>query len=326
MDTQAIIELLKIIITLFLFMACGFVARKTNIIDDTASKRLSKLILAIGQPMMIVSALMGTECSWENLGQGGIIVVLGFGLHIFMSAYAFVACMKFKDLEERKITEFSLVFTNCGFIGLPIYEALFKNVGDFGRFWGAFYIISFNVFVWTWGIAILARKRSDIKLTWKKIVFNYGTVPCAVGIVIYILLTVFPQLKGTFIYESVYGFCNSLGNLCTPISVLITGSLLATRTRKQIFGSPKIYYVCIQKLIVIPLLVCVVTKLIGFDANHIIFATVASALPSAATVSMLSELYGIMPGYASQTVGTTSLLSMGTLPLVMLVAQAIAAF
>ena len=325
MDTQAIVGLLKIIIMLFLFMIAGFIARKTGIINDTASKNLSKLVLAIGQPMMIVAALMGTECSLENLGQGGIIVAIGFGLHIFMAAYAFVACIKFKDLDERKITEFALVFTNCGFIGLPIYEALFKNVGDFGRFWGAFYIISFNVFLWTWGIAILARKRKDIKLTAKKILLNYGTVPSAVGILIYILLINVPGLYGSFAYDCVYGFCNSLGNLCTPISVLITGALLATRTPKQIFGSPKVYYLCLQKLIIMPLLICLIMKLLGFGPHYIIFAVAATAMPTAASASMLSELYDICPGYGSQAVGTSSLLSMASLPLVMLIAQAIVA-
>ncbi|MBQ4113024.1 MAG: hypothetical protein IJD38_09535, partial [Clostridia bacterium] len=59
--------LLTIIATLFLLMACGFFARKKNIIDDIASKRLSSLIIKIGQPMMIISALVEAEFSMENL-------------------------------------------------------------------------------------------------------------------------------------------------------------------------------------------------------------------------------------------------------------------
>ena len=58
--------LLTIIATLFLLMACGFFARKKGIIDDVASKRLSTLIIKIGQPMMIISALTEAEFSYEN--------------------------------------------------------------------------------------------------------------------------------------------------------------------------------------------------------------------------------------------------------------------
>ena len=49
-----------------------------------------------------------------------------------------------------------------------------------------------------------------------------------------------------------------------------------------------------------------------------------AGMPSAATITMLAELYDIEPGYASQTVGITSLLSVASLPVVMLFAQWIA--
>lgn len=309
--------LLTIIATLFLLMACGFFARKRNIIDDIASKRLSALIIKIGQPLMIISALVEAEFSYENLTDGLIIVALGMVLHALMAGMAFVLCKGFRDLDERKITEFSLVFTNAGFIGFPIMEALF---GPKGLFLASFYVISFHLFLWSWGIAILARKRSDIKLTVKKIFINLGSIPCLIGVLLYMAVIPFPNFV---IPAFVSKFMMYLSNLCTPISVLITGALLATRTPKQIFGSKKIYYFSAMKLVVIPLVVCVIAKLLGLPEYLILFATVEAALPSAATITMFSEMYDLNAGYASQTVGTSSLLSVGTLPLVLLVAQGI---
>ncbi|MBR6782829.1 MAG: AEC family transporter [Clostridia bacterium] len=307
--------LLTIIATLFLLMACGFFARKRGIIDDIASKRLSTLIIKIGQPLMIISALVEAEFSYENLTDGLIIVALGMVLHAIMAGMAFVICKGFRDLDERKITEFSLVFTNAGFIGFPIMEALF---GPKGLFLASFYVISFHLFLWSWGIAILARKRSDIKLTVKKIFINLGSIPCLIGVLLYMAVIPFPNFV---IPAFVSKFMVYLSNLCTPISVLITGALLATRTPKQIFGSKKIYYFSAMKLVGIPLVVCVLAKLIGLPEHLILFATVEAALPSAATITMFSEMYDLNAGYASQTVGTSSLLSVGTLPLVLLVAQ-----
>lgn len=307
--------LLTIIATLFLLMACGFFARKRNIIDDVASKRLSALIIKIGQPMMIISALVEAEFSYENLTDGLVIVALGMVLHALMAGMAFVLCKGFRDLDERKITEFSLVFTNAGFIGFPIMEALF---GPKGLFLASFYVISFHLFLWSWGIAILARKRSDIKLTVKKIFINLGSIPCLIGVLLYMAVIPFPNFV---IPAFVSKFMMYLSNLCTPISVLITGALLATRTPKQIFGSKKIYYFSAMKLVVIPLVVCVIAKLIGLPEYLVLFATVEAALPSAATITMFSEMYDLNAGYASQTVGTSSLLSVGTLPLVLLIAQ-----
>ena len=311
--------LLTIIATLFLLMACGFFARKKGIIDDVASKRLSTLIIKIGQPMMIISALTEAEFSYENLGDGFLYIGIGIIFHAVMGGLAFVLCKGFKDLDERKITEFSLMFVNGGFIGFPILEALF---GAKGLFLAAFFNISFHLFIWSWGVAILARKRSDIKLTVRKIFINLGSVPCLIGVLIYMLVIPFPSfvlpafLSKFFLY---------LSNLCTPISVLITGALLATRTPKQIFGSGKIYYFSAMKLLVLPLIVCVICKLIGLPQDMTLFVTVEAALPAASSITMFSEIYGLNSGYASQTVGTSSLLSVGTLPLVLLAAQWIVA-
>ncbi len=307
--------LLSIIATLFLLMACGFFARKKGIIDDIASKRLSTLIIQIGQPMMIISALVQAEFSYENLKDGLLIVGLGMVLHVIMAVMAFFLCKGFHDLDERKITEFSLVFTNAGFIGFPIMEALF---GPKGLFLASFYVISFHLFIWSWGIAILARKRPDIRLTVRKIFINLGSIPCLIGILLYLAVIPFPDFAlPSFITK----FLGYLSNLCTPISVLITGALLATRTPKQIFGSGKIYYFSALKLIGIPLVVCLIGKLVGLPENMVLFCTVEAALPSAATITMFSEIYDLNAGYASQTVGTSSLLSVGTLPIVILIAR-----
>ena len=308
-------SLLTIIATLFLLMACGFFARKKNIIDEVASKRLSSLIIKIGQPMMIISALAEADFSYENLEDGFIAIGLGMILHAIMAVLAYFLCAGFRNLDERKITEFSLIFTNTGFIGFPIMEALF---GPKGLLLASFYVISFHLFIWSWGLAILARGRSDIKLTVRKIFINLGSVPCLVGVLLYIAVIPFPNFAlPTFLTR----FLSYLAGLCTPISVLITGALLATRTPRQIFGSAKIYYFSALKLIGIPLLVCLIGKVCGLPAHLVLFCTAEAALPSAATITMFSELYGLDAGYASQTVGTSSLLSVATLPPVLLLAE-----
>ncbi len=310
--------LLTIIATLFLLMACGFFARKKGIIDDVASKRLSTLIIKIGQPMMIISALTEAEFSYANLKDGFLYIGVGMIFHAVMGILAFLLCKGFRDLDERKITEFSLMFVNGGFIGFPILEALF---GAKGLFLAAFFNISFHLFIWSWGIAILARKRSDIKLTVRKIFLNLGSIPCLIGVLIYMLAI---PLPGFALPAFLSKFFMYLSNLCTPISVLITGARLATRTPKQIFGSGKIYYFSAMKLLGLPLVVCLIGKLIGLPHDMILFVTVEAALPAASSITMFSEMYGLNAGYASQTVGTSSLLSVGTLPLVLLAAEWIA--
>ena len=93
----------------------------------------------------------------------------------------------------------------------------------------------------------------------------------------------------------------------------------------SVAGNGKLYLHSLIKLILFPVAVCLLAKLCGLQQSYILLATAMAGMPSAATVTMLAELYEIEPGYASQTVGITSLLSTASLPLVMLFAQWISA-
>ena len=230
--------------------------------------------------------------------------------------------MQKKDLNRAKVFEFSLVFANAGFIGFPILDSIFGN--GIGSFMGAFYVVIFNIFLWTWGILILAREREDIKLTPKKIFINYGTVPCTIGILLFLLQPYIVPPAGSFLapaYDALSQFFNYLGSLCTPISVLVTGALLATMPLSDMFKNVRLYLHSGIKLIIIPILLCLLAKLVGLNDTYVLLVTAMAGVPSAAMVTMLAELHDIEPGYASQTVGMTSILSTATLPLVMLFAQ-----
>ncbi len=306
--------LLNMIITLFLLLIVGFIAGKLNIITSTASKNLSRLIITVGQPAMIIYNLIKMDYSRENLGLGFLTVLFGLILHIGIAAFSYAAFLRFKNIDERKISEFAAIFANVGFIGIPILESMF---GDKGGFMGAFFIVSFQLVLWTWGIMILARKRQDIKITPKKVILNYGTVPSAIGIGLYLL-------KGipSFVIPQPFMMALSyIASLCTPISTLIIGALLASRSVKQILGNGKIYYLCAVKLFIVPILVCAVMRLLGFSADWIYFAATVASMPSATTVTMLAELYDISPAYSAQAVGTTSLLSILSMPCVIWIAQ-----
>ena len=309
MDISA---LLNTIITLFLLMSVGFVANKIGIIDEKASKKLSKLIISIGQPCLIVSGLLKIEYSKENLKLGLTTLLLGFLFHIVMSLIAFFACRPIRDLDQKKLSEFMMLFGNVGFLGFPIYESLF---GAKGLFMGAFLIVSFNITLWTWGIAILARKRTDIKMTVKKVFINYGTVPSAIGIALFLININIPK----FLLDTT-GY---LANLCTPISTLIIGALLGRSQLLKIFTTLKIYYVTVMRLIVIPIVICLLAKLLGLSTELSLFFTASCAMPSATNVSMLAELYNIDPEYSAQAVGMTSILSIVTIPVIMMAAKLI---
>lgn len=312
------------IATLFILLIIGYVAGKRGIIDSVASKKLSSLIINIGQPALIIYSITSQPYTKENLLLGLKTLLLGFGVHLFMGAIAYVVCIKIKHMDERKILEFSMIFGNTGFIGIPILGALFKETGAFQA---SFIMISFNILLWTLGMSILGRRRDDIKVTPKKALINKGTVPSLIGIAIF-LLPAIPALRD-FSLKVTLPFASDtlmyVSGLCTPISMLIIGALLSTVSLRKVFVSGKLYYLCLFKLCVIPLLVCGIMKVgslfLPFSTDWILFATALTCMPSATSVSMLAEIYDISPRFSAQGVGMTSLLSIATMPCVIALAQ-----
>lgn len=307
------VSLLNTIATLALIMATGFGLRRAGVIDNVFSKNLSTLIVKVAQPMLVISSLISLECTRENLMRGLGAVVLSFALHTGMGIAAHFAVKGFRDADERKISEFAIMFTNCGFIGFPIIESLY---GKDGLFCGAFYVVGFHLFIWTWGMAILSRGRNDIKLTPKKIFVNFGTIPCLIGFILFLI----PWPMPAFLVKTT----DYLASLATPISVLITGSLIATGSMRDLFGRFGNYAVSFLRLILFPVVVCVALKLCGLGEFMIIFGTVMAAMPSASVITMFGELYDINPGYASRIVGITSMLCVVTLPLLVAFASFVA--
>ena len=171
--------------------------------------------------------------------------------------------------------------------------------------------VVFNVFIWTYGLILLGRGRSDIKLKPRSIILNYGTVPTLIGAVLFF------TGAGSYIPKGVLNGFSYLGGLCTPVSLFVTGSLIAAIPLKKLFSNLNTYYVCFIKLLVIPFAVYFILRF-GFRAENefALFGAIVSGLPTAANAPMFAELYSIVPDFAAQTVGIMTVLSTFTVPVV----------
>lgn len=296
------------VITMLLLILAGFGAAKLGIIDKTASKKLSALIINVGQPFLMVSSLLESEFSIENLKLGLFIVLLAAGIHTVTIAISLVSTIGLKNINERQITRFSMVFANNAFYGYPILRAVF---GAKGVFWGSFYCVFFNVLLWTWGMFVLSRANRSIKMSPLKILFNLGTLSVSLGLIYYVArIPVIEPMRSAMEY---------LGGLCTPITMLICGAAISRIPLKQLFLKPLTYYMCLAKLIVAPLLIGTAATLLGLGRDMTLFAALMAGMPTAANTSAFAEQYDIVPEYASCCVGLSTVLSVITVPMTVLI-------
>ena len=307
----------NMVITMFIVLIVGFVLGKTKIIDTVSSKKLSTLIVMVAQPALIIGSITSKKYSLENLKLALIGVGLSLAMHCVIALIARLLCIKIKNFDERKITEFAIVFGNTGFLGIPLFSVLFP---ENGAFVSSFFIVGFNILLWIIGLEIIARGREDIKLTPKRIFINKGTIASLIGFVIF-LIPAIPFCKDFELPIFISTAISYISGLCTPVSMLLAGALIARKSLKQILATPKIYYLMALRLILIPILFCFILKTVGFSDFWVIFLTVALGLPSATSTITFAEVFDTSPEYAAQCVGATTLFSIATMPCIVLLAK-----
>lgn len=308
-------SLITTCISLLLLIAAGFIFRKIGILDEDFTKKLSSLVAKAAMPFLIVHSITSLEFSTEKLKNGALILLFGTAAHIFMALAAKLFFCRAHNADEKKIYEYACIFSNCAFIGYPILKALF---GDIGLFYGAFYVITYNLGCWSYGVLLMGKREKKLPV-WKLFV-NIGTIACAVGLAIYITQIPLPSFLKTTM--------NHLGSLCTPLSLLVTGSLVAAMPLKNVFCNPKLYAFCAVKLIALPITAafilhfCGVASLIG-EINLTVFLSLMIGLPPAAMTTLFANMYDVKPSYAAQLVSLGTMLSPLTILIVIKITEMI---
>ncbi len=298
MDSNIVINQ---VIVLFLIMAVGFILRKVEIVDKYVSKKLSSFLLKITLPFMVIISFQ-FEFSPGKLKNLGFVFICSLLIHassILLARYIFI---KIPD-SEQKVLKFATVFSNCAFMGFPVLHSLY---GNDGIFYGSAYIMVFNILIWTYGILVFQKGKKTITIN--NILLNPGIISVIIGILLFITSTSLPY--------PIYSALDMVGSMTTPISMIIIGGILADIDFKKAFSGFSLYYGSFIRLLIIPLIVLAILKLTPLDDLLLGICVVSSAMPAAANTAIFAEMYEGDSLFASRLVGISTLLSIITIPLI----------
>lgn len=296
------------VLILFLIMFVGFIAKKTGIINDAVSKKLSELLLKITNPLLVLSAFQ-MDFSPDIMNNVLLVFIFAVVANLVSILLGQVLFVRQKN-EIKKIMKFTAVYSNCGFMGFPVLESLF---GRTGILYGSIYVAVFNIFLWTNGMAIFSSSEKLNRDSIKKIVLNPGIITVLIGIVLFMLSI---RLPGP-VAEAV----DLVGSMTIPLSMLIVGATVAGSRFKELFRGWDIYYITAVRLVLMPLIAFAALKILGFPEMLMTICVLLIAMPAAATTTIFAELYDSDSVFASRVVVFTTLASIATLPLMMLLIQ-----
>ncbi len=330
---DAFLIILKNVLIFVALAVPGFILAKTKLMGEKESGVLSKLLVYVGMPFLIVSGVAKIQFNKATLTLLGFSALIGIAFHIaliFVSIYLTGKGEKTKTGMER----FCMIFANNGFIGIPLALAVFGGASPVFTCLIVINILT-NLIMYIWGTRMVAETPQPLcsksfvdpdlstrmvaetpqPLSWKKIAFNPLLIAFAIGVVIN-LTGIMKAVPETVTYSTY------LSNLVTPLSMLIIGLKLGDVQFKKFFTSGRMYYVSFMKLVVVPVAVVGVLLLIRLilpvsDAL-IIGSFIAFAMPTAGLAPTYAKMYGGDEENAvCYTLGTT-IFCIATIPLLYL--------
>ncbi len=298
---------------LYILVAVGAIADKVGIYTEKVAKSCTDLLFYIITPAVIIQSFCSLEFNAETAK--GLFTAMGCGfiLHIvsaLISTLVFNKCSK----DESCIYKYSCAYGNCGYMALPLAQAV---LGNEGVFYCSAVIISFQVFSFTHGIYTITKgmEGEKVKFNFKKLILNPGVISVIIGLPLFLLSVKLPH-----IVASPLGYIASLN---TPVAMLIFGTYIANTNFKSIFKNWRIFAVAIVKLIILPLILMAGFRFAGITGSLLAALSISAGAPTANNTVMFAAKYDRNTGLASQTVAVVSFISIITLPVMIALAQSV---
>ncbi len=294
------------VLVLFILMAIGAIANRRKLIDAQAINGMTNLVLYFVTPCVIIGSFQ-REANMD-LFKGLLLTVgLAFLIHIIFIAITNMFIHD-DDKAKEKVFKFAAIFSNCGFMSLPIQQAV---LGDIGVFYGSVYVAAFNVVLWTYGLAMMSGDTKEIRAS--KLILNPGIVGIFFGILIFILQIDLPSIVSSPV--------NYMASLNTPLPMVIIGYYLGDLKLEHLKSNTKQYLAIALRLVALPLVAIAALKLTNVDTTVATVCTIASCAPTAAVTAMFATRFNRDAGLAAQMVSVSTLFSLFTIPVMVAIVQ-----
>ena len=279
--------LFSLMFKVFFVAAAAYLLRRRGALTAQDQKSVTNVLMRF---VVYFTVIMSSQQDFSLKAAKAILVTAIYAVlffAVFIPASIFLSRRLKLEEAKRRVFVCSLVFCNITFIGYPILQELYGNIG---LLCAIVFSMIYNVVFYSWGMFYLGdRGRGSLR----SILTNKIALASVLALVMYFL-----QIK---IPEPLYSTFNGIGALTMPLSMIIIGCSLADSGICKILRDRTLY---------LPL----VMRLLGVDPEIIRISTVIAALPSGTMTSIVAADYGCAPDYAANIMVQTMLAMLAALP------------
>ena len=290
---------------LALTILVGFIAAKTGYIDIKIKNAISKIIIKIVLPCLILSSVSSKELEKELMGDIFVVFLMSvFCLLVLLGMGVITA----KALKIPKGTEAVHKLLSClgnvSFVGYPVISAMYEETGFF---YAIIYWLINDLFLWTFGVITLKNEKpKSVKEVIKNLI-NPNTIAFTVAIIMLIFGIKMPKLLGDTV--------SSIGGLTVSLSMIFIGMALA-EVDANVLKKWWIFVIAPLKMIIFPILFIYLFKLLGIKEILLGAVVLEAAMPAQTVLSILANESDADAEYAACGMFVTTILSLVTLPFI----------
>ena len=302
----------QVMLTLFAIVVVGYIAGKLGYMGGTFDKKLSKVVIDITCPALILSSAMTGELPDRRY----ILPLLG----ISVLTYVLLTCVALllprlltKKKDDEGVIGFAMMFGNVGFMGYPIVASIF---GHEAVFYAAVLNVVNTFTVFTVGTMLIVGKNQSTveekEMSQKKMLRKvlYSTPMLSAYLT---MLIVALEIKD--IPEFISQPLTMIGNITVPAALLIIGSSMSQLPLRALLGNSTIYTTTLMRLAILPIGIHYLMTLLGFSSFVVGINTVVIAMPVATYGTILCLRHGKDTTLITEVTFITTLLAMISIPL-----------
>lgn len=316
------LDVLLIMASLVALLLPGFFLRKAKVLSDGAVEVLVTVLIYVCMPMLTLNSFLGQSVAptlYTAVLMGLSFLFSLFG-HLFIFFIAKLIFFKWKNKENASAYMFATTFSNGGYLGIPFVSMLFSD--SQALLFAVMTNMAFNMLIWTLGIYILTGDKSAISL--KKAFINPSVLPLFIALPLYFIPSI-NIISGTPIANAI----KLLADMSAPLSMIIVGIRLADMGVLEAFKGAGNYLTCLTRLIVAPcalLAVAIALRQIPYISQigtlFMAVPLVQLSMPAAATLVAFAEKTNRAKAEATRVFLTTTILSILSIPLIVLIIKA----
>jgi predicted permease len=308
-------EVLAAVLPVYLLILAGALLRRLGVMGKEQDEPVFRLVFNVLYPCLILDKIMGSESVRQpssvlwGIGVGFCLTALGFA-----GAWLAAGALGLRKGAGKRTFAVSAGVQNFGYTAIPVVEQLYVGAGATAMLF--VHNLGVELAIWSVGVMIIS---GDRRIPWRKLL-NGPVVSVLLG-----LLLVGSGADGFLCAGE--GAARALGGpLRTvmswlgagafPVAILITGAVMMDLVGEE-RPSPRIVLGgCVVRLLVLPLVLLAAARFLPAPLALKQVLVVQDAMPSAMSPIMLAKIYQGRPGVAVQVVIATTVVSLFTLPLV----------